>query len=178
MFMSCSILTIIFCRGNGDPPSSLSPGNEGKVAEDVGTASLSVGLTMLLEESLPFSTGGGGPLSSLSPATEGEEVGDMGGIAEEFLPLSTGSGGISSLSPATEGEEAEDMVDKVTEDEATASLSAALALLVEESLFCTGCGLSSFPPAAEGTEAGDMVGKVAEDVSRASLSVGPILTAE
>ena len=70
------------------------------------------------------------------------------------------------------------MVDKVNEDEATASLSAGLALLVEESLFCTGCGLSSLSPAAECTEAGDMVGKEAEDVSRASLSVGPILAAE
>ena len=86
MFMSCSILTIIFCRDNGDPPSSLSPGNEGKVAEDVGTASLSVGLMLFLEESLSFSSGGGGgALFSLSPATESEEAGDMGSIAEEFL---------------------------------------------------------------------------------------------
>ena len=171
----------------------------------MGTASLSVGLTLLfLEEPLSLVTGGGGSFSSLSPATEGEEAGDMGGIAEEFLSSSTGGGDdLSSLSPATEGEEAEDMGGKVAEDVATASLSVGLVLLVEEFLLLSCAGgddsFSSLSPATEGEaedvgskeggetkdgsgkeggEADGVGGKVAEEVATASLSAGPTLLVE
>ena len=124
----------------------------------MGTASLSAGLTLLfLEESLPFSIGGGGgSLSSLSPATEGEEAGDMGG--KEGGEAEDGSG--------KEGGEAEDMGVKVAEEVATASLSAGLTLLVEESL------------CKEGGEAEDVGVKVAEEVATTSLSAGLILLVE
>ena len=136
----------------------------GTEAEDVATASLSVGLVLLVEESLLLSCAGrGDPLSSLSPATEGGEAEDVGG--KEGGEAEDGSG--------KEGGEAEDVGVKVAEEVATASLSAGLTLLVEESLllFCADGGdpLSLLLPAADSTEAGNMVGKEAEDVSCASV---------